>query len=112
MRAIQYLLVVAASGSLVALTPSAEAFNFSTNGPDGKIAMASNPSSAGVTERETGDDFILTSPTDIQHATFTGLITGTFSIGDVVTEIYRVFPNDSQNPPSGKVPTRNNSPSD
>lgn len=27
-------------------------------------------------------------------------------------EIYRVFPNDSQDPPSGHVPTRTNSPSD
>jgi len=113
MRAIPSILfVVAASGSLLAFAASAEAFNFSTNNPDGKIAMATNPSSAGVTERETGDDFILKSPTAIQQATFTGLITGNFSIGDVVTEIYRVFPNDSTNPPSGNVPTRNNSPSD
>jgi hypothetical protein len=113
MRAIPSILfVVAASGSLLAFAASAEAFNFNNNNPDGKIAMATNPSSPGVTERETGDDFLLKSPTDIQSATFTGLITGNYSIGDVVTEIYRVFPKDSTNPPSGNVPTRNNSPSD
>jgi hypothetical protein len=30
----------------------------------------------------------------------------------VVVEIYRVFPKDSTNPPSGRVPSRTNSPSD
>ena len=33
-------------------------------------------------------------------------------IGEVVVEIYRVFPKDSSDPPSGNVPTRVNSPSD
>ena len=48
-------------------------------------------------EIETGDDFALTSQTSITGATFTGLLTGgsTPTIGQIVVEIYRVFPNDS-----------------
>src|SRR5439155_14031543 len=44
-----------------------------------------------------------------------GLIpTGTplSSINNVEIEVYRVFPNDSLDPPSGNVPTRMNSPAD
>jgi hypothetical protein len=105
--------VVAASGGLLVSAASAQPFIFSTNSPDGKIAMATNPSSAGNLERETGDDFILNTPTAINQAIFTGLITGSStSFNNVVTEIYRVFPKDSVDPPSGNVPTRNNSPSD
>jgi hypothetical protein len=113
MRAVPSLfLAVAASGSLLVSPASGQAFKFNTGSPDGKIAMATNPSSAANVERETGDDFVLTSPTTITGATFTGLITGTnASIGDVVTEIYRVFPEDS-GPFDNKVPTRTNSPSD
>src|SRR5262249_44739210 len=73
-------------------------FFFSTGNPDGLIATASRPSSAGKIEIESADDFILTSPTSINHATFTGLLpTGTplSSIGQVRVEIYRVFPKDS-----------------
>ncbi len=88
-------------------------FTFSTGNPDGRMAMASRPSSAGKIEIEAADDFVLTSPTNITSATFTGLLpTGGSNIADVRVEIYRVFPNDSSNPPSGNVPTRVNSPSD
>jgi len=51
----------------------------------------------------------------ITSATFTGLLppgTPLSSITDIEIEIYRVFPLDSANPPSGKVPTRINSPGD
>ena len=41
----------------------------------------------------------------------TGNVTAA-DIGLVRVEIYRVFPKDSANPPSGNVPTRTNSPSD
>ncbi len=34
------------------------------------------------------------------------------NITQVINEIYRTFPKDSANPPSGRVPTRTNSPSD
>jgi hypothetical protein len=65
-------------------------------------------------EIEAADDFILTASTTITGATFTGLLFhgGHGEIRDVVVEIYRVFPNDSTDPPSGQVPTRMNSPSD
>jgi hypothetical protein len=91
--------------------PSAEATPFFDNGaPDGRMAMASRP---GGGEIEAADDFILNSATSITSATFTGLLTGaTPVVGEVKVEIYRVFPNDSVNPPSGNVPTRVNSPSD
>ena len=91
------------------------AFFFSTGNPDGQMAMASRPSSAGKIEIEAADDFVLTSPTNITSATFTGLLPSDSSLSnitDVRVEIYRVFPLDSNIPPSGNVPTRVNSPSD
>jgi hypothetical protein len=90
-------------------------FFFSTGDPDGKMAMASRPSSAGKTEIEAADDFVLTSPTSITSATFTGLLPTNASLSDITdvrVEIYRVFPLDSTVPPSDNVPTRTNSPSD
>lgn len=96
-------------------TASAGPFFFSTGGPDGLIGTATRPGGAGKVEIETGDDFVLGARTSINSASFTGLLTGganAASIGQVVAEIYRVFPNDSTNPPSGRVPTRVNSPSD
>src|SRR6185437_2597 len=100
----------------------AGAFAFSTGDPDGKIATASRPSSAGKVEIESADDFILPSATRIDHATFTGLLPvgASATIGTVTVEIYRVFPKDSDvGRTSGpatfstvQVPTRVNSPSD
>jgi hypothetical protein len=90
-------------------------FNFSTGTPDGLIATGSRPESPGKIEIESADDFILTSPARIDSATFTGLITGgatTGDIGRVVVEIYRVFPKDSDTGRTFNVPTRTNSPSD
>jgi hypothetical protein len=103
-------------------------FVFSTGGPDGKMAMASRPDSPGKFEIEAADDFVLTAPTRIMSATFTGLLFAPpgasqptiGDIGQVVVEIYRVFPKDSDvgrtsGPPTfstTKVPTRVNSPSD
>ncbi len=103
--------------SLVASSGNAAPFVFSTGSPDGKIATASRPEDAGSgkIEIESADDFILPTATQLNSATFTGLLPANFplaSIGEVRVEIYRVFPLDSQNPPSGNVPTRVNSPSD
>src|SRR4029077_21185901 len=89
----------------------------------GKMASASRPASTGKFEIESADDFVLTSPTSITSATFTGLVTGSTpitSIGEVRVEIYRVFPKDSDvgrtsgSPTfsTAQVPTRVNSPSD
>jgi hypothetical protein len=103
------------------LPAAADAFFFSTGNPDGLMATATRPESAGKFEIETGDDFGLTAQTSITSATFTGLLTGvTPNIGQVVVEIYQVFPNGSDvGRTSGaptfstnQVPTRVNSPSD
>lgn len=94
---------------------NALAFSFSTGNPDGKMGVASRPASSGEIEIEAADDFILPSATELTSATFTGLLPSGFNssnVSDVTVEIYRVFPKDSVSPPSGKVPTRNNSPSD
>jgi hypothetical protein len=75
--------------------------------------MASRPSSVGKVEIEAADDFILSSETGINSASFTGLVSGAApSLGEVVVEIYRVFPKDSDTVREIKVPTRVNSPSD
>jgi hypothetical protein len=98
-------------------------FFFSTGNPDGKMATASRPGSAGKLEIESADDFILNAPTRIDRSTFTGLLpTGTplTDVVDVRVEIYRVFPSLSDvgrtsGPPTfstDRVPTRVNSPSD
>jgi hypothetical protein len=87
------------------------------------MATASRPETPGKFEIETADDFGLTAQTSITSATFTGLLTGgstTATIGQVVVEIYQVFPNGSDvGRTSGaplfstpQVPTRVNSPSD
>jgi hypothetical protein len=106
--------IAAAIVTFFAWSATAGAAAFFDNGPpDGKMAMAARPGSAGQIEIEAGDDFLLNSNTSIDSATFTGIITGAApTIADVRVEIYRVFPVDSANPPDGRVPTRVNSPSD
>ena len=100
-------------GLLTAVPAAATPFFFSTGNPDGKMATVSHPESPGVDERESADDFVLTSETQLNSATVTGLVTGaTPTIAKVVVELYHVFPKDSTDPPDGKVPTRVNSPSD
>jgi hypothetical protein len=93
----------------------ASSFSFSTGEPDGKIATLSRPASPGKIQTETADDFLLTQPTLVRQATFTGLLpsgAALTSIGGVEIEVYHVFPGDSANPPSGNVPNRTNSPAD
>ena len=105
------------------LSAAADGFIFSTGNPDGLMASATRPESLGKFEIETGDDFVLTQQTLITGAAFTGLIpsgASTSAISDVIVEIYRVFPADSNvgrtsGPPTfstPNVPTRVNSPSD
>lgn len=111
------LALAATCSSLMLNAPSAWAdpFAFSTGDPDGKIATSSRPGTASKIEVESADDFILASTTKLNRASFTGLLVGGATLADigaVVVEIYRVFPKDSNNPPSGNVPTRVNSPSD
>jgi hypothetical protein len=110
--------------SLLLVTPAlADSVFFSTGAPDGKIGTVSRPDSPFGFEIESADDFVLTDPTLISSATFTGLLSSgaTLSnIGEVRVEIYRVFPADSDvsrtsGPPTfstSQVPTRVNSPGD
>jgi hypothetical protein len=60
--------------------------------------MTSRPEHPGI-EIESADDFVTTSFTNITSATFTGLVVkpgaATPTINQVVVEIYRVFPKDS-----------------
>jgi hypothetical protein len=111
---------------LASVRPAAAAstpFFFSTGNPDGLIATATRPDTGAPFEIESADDFVLSTGTSITSATFTGLIPVGVALSDVknvVVEIYRVFPADSNvgrtsGPPdfsTSKVPTRVNSPSD
>jgi hypothetical protein len=112
-----------AAALLSAAPTTAHSYFFSTGDPDGKMAMASRPDSTGKIEIETADDFVLTSPTTLNSAMFTGLLpigAPLSNIVDVGVEIYRVFPSDSDvgratGAPTfstAQVPTRVNSPSD
>src|SRR5262245_37824001 len=57
------------------LVARAGEFNFTTGNPDGLIATATRPPSAGKVETETADDFVVTQQTILTSASFTGLIT-------------------------------------
>jgi len=108
------LIPLLAVSTLFAANADAAAFSFSTGGPDYRIATGAQ---AGGTsqEIESADDFVLTQHTQLNQATFTGLLANGATLGDIANvnvEIYRVFGKDSVNPPSGRVPTRVNSPSD
>jgi hypothetical protein len=114
-------------GLLIAAPAAATPFTFSTGSVTNQIAIASRPGpgpGGGVNqETEAADDFLLTSAMRLNSATFTGLLPAGVPLSDVsqvVVEIYRVFPNDSDvgrtsgSPPfsTAKVPARMNSPSD
>ena len=110
-------------GLIATMPAAATPFSFSTGDPDGKMATASRPSTAGKFEIESADDFVVAGLTSINSATFTGVLTGgatVADIGQVRVEIYRVFPNASNvartsGAPTfatSQVPTRVNSPSD
>lgn len=115
--------VTALLGLVIVMPAAATPFFFSTGNPDGLMATASRPQVGATPEIESADDFVLTSPTSITSATFTGLLTGgatPANVSQVVVEIYEVFPNLSDvsrtsGPPTfstPQVPTRVNSPSD
>ena len=98
-------------------------FVFSTGSVTNGIATASRtgPSSGLNQETESADDFVIPGTrTQINSATFSGLVPAGASVGAVTVEMYRVFSNDSvvgrtSGPPTfstAQVPTRVNSPSD
>ena len=112
-----------ALGLASAATPSSAApFTFSTGTVNNQIASASRPgpTSGANQETESADDFVLSAATRITSASFTGLLPQGASVRNVIAEMYRVFPNDSDpgrtsGPPvfsTSQVPTRVNSPSD
>jgi hypothetical protein len=120
----KFVIPIALIGLLPAVPAAADTTFFNAGSPDGRIATATRPESAGGKfEIESADDFILGTKTSITGATFTGLLTNRAplsSVGEVRVEIYRVFPSDSNvgrtsgSPPfsTPQVPARLNSPSD
>jgi hypothetical protein len=110
------LIMLLAIGLLAAIPAAADGVIVNTGNPDGLIAMAARPESPGKVEIEAADDFILSgAEPNLTSGSFVGLLpsgASLSSISQVVVEIYRVFPKDSTDPPSGNVITRVNSPSD
>lgn len=105
---------VVALSALFATSYNASAFSFSTGDADFRIAVGARAGAGGL-EIESADDFILAEKTQLNQASFTGLLAGGATLADIANvnvEIYRVFDKDSVNPPSGRVPTRVNSPAD
>lgn len=112
MSRVQKILAASLISALGALPALATTFTFSTGSPDGRMAVLSQPGSAGKIETEAADDFILPDHTVLTSGSFTGLVPAGATIQQVDVEIYQIFPVSSLNPPSGNVPTRVNSPSD
>ncbi|HZU29368.1 MAG TPA: PEP-CTERM sorting domain-containing protein [Bryobacteraceae bacterium] len=112
---ILYLAVVALGGLLPSVARTDVIYNNLT--PNNSMAMATRPDAPGQLEIEAADDFLLSAETLITGGSLTGLLApsangGATSVADVVVEIYRVFPKDSDTVRTPAVPTRINSPSD
>ena len=111
-----YIVFVAMLAACFCSPAWADVFSFNTGSPDSRLgARSQQAASENSIETETADDFILSDATVINHAIITGLIplrAPLANITNIEVELYHVFPKDSVNPPSGKVPTRVNSPAD
>jgi hypothetical protein len=111
----RFALVIAVGVTGILAAPAFGDTIYNNLTPNNSIAVATRPDTAGF-EIEAGDDFSISSQTIINSATFVGLIvpgtSGTSSISDIVAEMYRVFPLDSNIARTPDVPTRVNSPSD
>jgi hypothetical protein len=109
-----YVIALGLGGMLATSASAATVYNNLT--PNNLMAIATRPDSPGGFEIEAGDDFVLGSRTIINTASFVGLIVpgtaGTPAISQIVAEMYRVFPLDSNAARIPNVPTRANSPSD
>lgn len=108
---------LAALGFTALLTaPAGAATIYNNLTPNDSIAIATRPDTSGLFEIEAADDFVLGSQTIINSASFIGILVpgtgGAPSIDDIVAEMYRVFPLDSDATRTPNVPTRVNSPSD
>jgi len=115
----KFILSLLLSAAPFTVRVDSQSFSFTTGSPDGLLATASRPESAGKIEIESADDFIASTSLVITSATFTGLLPTGLSLGSinqVQIEIYRVFPKDSDvgrtsGPPTfstPNVPTRVN----
>jgi hypothetical protein len=105
--------MITAAGIGLTTSASAAPFFFTTGNPDGLLGALARSESTGKVETETADDFVLAETTVINGATITGLINAPVAnIANVEVELYHVFPLDSVVPPSGRVLSRANSPSD
>ena len=110
---VSLVLAMITAGAWLATPTSAAPFFFTTGNTDGKLGALSRSESPGKIETETADDFILAETTVIHGATIGGLITAPLAnISNVEVELYHRFPEDSVDPPSGRVFTRVNSPAD
>jgi hypothetical protein len=111
---ISSLIALGLGGMLVTSAFGATIYNNLT--PNNLMAVATRPDTPGSFEIEAGDDFVLRSQTIINTASFVGILVpgtgGTPAISQVVAEMYRVFPLDSNAARLPNVPTRANSPSD
>lgn len=109
-----YLIAFGLGGILASSASGDTIYNNLT--PNNQMAIATRPESGSAFEIEAGDDFVLSSQTIINTASFVGLFVpgtgGTPAISQVVAEMYRVFPLDSNTTRTPDVPTRVNSPSD
>ena len=119
-----YCVLALSGAAMLAATARADTVIYNNLTPNNLMAIATRPESTGKFEIEAGDDFVVAGgEARVNSASFTGLIvpgSGAPTISDVVVEIYRVFPADSDvgrtsGPPTfstPQVPTRVNSPSD
>ena len=116
MRSSLSLAALFTAGASLAAPALADSFFFTTGNADGKLGALAQIEAPGQVETETADDFILTRTTVINGATITGLVrrTDVADILNVEVEVYHIFSQDPFDtvPPSGKVPSRTNSPSD
>ncbi len=111
-----YLVTVTIFCLLVSPAFGATIYNNLT--PTSAMGIATRPAvPGGPFEIEGADDFFLTAQTLINSASFVGVIVpgpngGSSTITDVVAEMYRIFPADSNTTRTPNVLTRANSPSD
>ena len=106
-------LFLALTAVLAAQRSFADDVLVNTGSPDGLMAAASRPSAGGLVEIEAADDFQLQCGATVTGAKFVGLVPPSeSSTTQVVVEIYRVFPLDSDTVRTINVVTRANSPSD
>jgi len=103
-RVLRFALLPAA---LLVGSAFAETVLYNNDIADGKIATLSRPDSPGVSERETADDFLLSSNSLITGGSFTGLVPAGSHITNINVEIYGVQTTEIG---ARVVPTRVNSP--